>query len=294
MRDLVFAWRMFRRSPGTALMAIGAMALGIGANTAIFSVVRAVLFKPLPYSDPARLIALYEENAASGVHRVDTSLANYEEWRDHAKSFSSVAAFAYWVPALSGEFAAEQILAGHVTANFLGTLGVRPAIGRDFTEAEDAEGRNTVVILSHSFSNSRFGRDAQVLGRTLLLDKVSYTIVGVMPPEFEHPNVDQRRQRIELWRPLGEHGGKARGPGYLRVIARLQPTIRIGQARAEMTELTRRIARLHPHNAPLEGKTVDLGSAIAGNARGPLHLLLGAVGLLLLIACANTANLLLA
>src|SRR5439155_11702852 len=153
---------------------------------------------------------------------------------------------------------------------------------------------NTVVILSHAFWTSRLGRDPNVLGRKLLLDKAPYTIIGVMAPEFEHPNIDQRRQRIELWRPLGEHGGKARGPGYLRVIARLKPGVSIEQARAEMSGLTRRIAREHPQNAPLEGKTVDLASAISGDARRPLRMLLGSVGLLLLIACANIASLLLA
>lgn len=292
--DLRHAVRMLRKSPVFTVVAVASLGLGIGANTAIFSVVRALLLKPLPYSDPGRLVALFESNASTGTSRVDTALANYEEWRDQTQSFEGVAASAYWVPALTGRGDAEQLLAGHVTANFFSTLGVRPAMGRDFTPEEDQEGRNTVVILSDAFWTGRLGRDPSVLGQELILDKVSYTIIGVMPPEFEHPNIDRRRQRIELWRPLGERGGKSRGPGYLRVVARLKPGVTIQRARAEISELTRRIARQHPHNAALEGQTVELASTIAEEARRPLGLLLGAVGLLLLVACANTSNLLLA
>jgi putative ABC transport system permease protein len=187
MHDLRFALRTFLKTPGPILLAIIAIALGIGANTAIFSVVRAVLLKPPPYAAPHRLVALFEADTAAGTPRVDTSLANYEEWRDRTQSFENVAASAYWIPALSGESEAEQLLAGHVTANFFTTLGVHPAMGRDFTPADDYEGRNTVVILSHAFWTSRLGRDPNVLGRKLLLDKAPYTIIGVMAPEFEHP-----------------------------------------------------------------------------------------------------------
>src|SRR5713226_5168033 len=133
MHDLRFALRTFLKTPGPILLAILAIALGIGANTAIFSVVRAVLLKPPPYRAPDRLVALFESNPSAGTARVDTALANYEEWRDRTQSFEAVAASAYWVPALTGQGEAEQILAGHVTANFFGTLGVQPALGRDFT-----------------------------------------------------------------------------------------------------------------------------------------------------------------
>ena len=133
MHDVRFALRTFLKTPGPILLAIFAIALGIGANTAIFSVVRAVLLKPPPYAAPDRLVALFEADTAAGTPRVDTALANYEEWRDRTQSFENVAASAYWIPALTGESETEQLLAGHVTANFFTTLGVHPAMGRDFT-----------------------------------------------------------------------------------------------------------------------------------------------------------------
>lgn len=292
MRDFSFALRSFARTPVPILLAISAIALGVGANIAVFSIFWALLIKPLPYTSPDRLVSIYETHRSGGLARVDTSLANYEEWRERAQSFESVAASAYWVPALSGLGDTEQIAGGHVTANFFSTLGVRPAIGRDFTPSEDYEGRNTVVVISHAFWTNRLAADPSVLGRKLILDKVPYTIIGVMPPSFEFP--DQRKQQIQLWRPLGEHGGKYWGPGYLRVVARLRLNISLQRARSEMTEITRHIARVHPHNAPLEGQAVSLASALRGEAREPLRMLLVAVGLVLLIVCSNVAHLLLA
>ena len=167
------------------------MALGVGANTAIFSVIRSVLLRPLPYLEPDRLVVIRDSNPAAGTFHENSSSANFLDWRDQNQVFASMAAFADWVPAALIDGEPEQLMAEHISANFFATLGVRPAIGRDFTEQEDQLGRNNVVILSDGFWGRRFGRDPAVLGRKILLDNAPYTIVGVMPAKFVSPNIDQ-------------------------------------------------------------------------------------------------------
>jgi putative ABC transport system permease protein len=292
LQDVLFAVRTFRRNPGPIVLAILAAALGIGANTAIFSVIRGVLFRPLPYLQSDRLVVIRDSNPAAGTS--SSSSANFLDWRDQNQVFARMAAFADWVPAALIDGEPEQLMAEHVSASFFATLGVRPAIGRDFTEQEDQLGRNDVVILSDGFWERQFGRDRSVLGRKILLDNAPYTIVGVMPAKFVSPNIDHLHRPVELWRPLAEWTHENRSSRYMRVIARLKPGVTLDVARARMVDLSRRLGRIYPEDAGWETETHRLDDEIAGGAGRSLWTLLAAFGLLLLIACANIANLLLA
>jgi putative ABC transport system permease protein len=292
--DLRFAFRTFRRNPGPIVLAILAVALGVGANTAIFSVVRSVLLRPLPYLEPDRLVVIGDSNPAAGTINEGNSSANFLDWRDQNQVFASMAAFADWVPAALLDGEPEQLMAEHISASFFGTLGVRPAIGRDFTEEEDRLGRNNVVILSDGFWDRRFGRDPSVLGRKILLDNAPYTIVGVMPAKFLPPNIDHRHRPIELWRPLAEWTHDNRSSRYMSVIARLKLGVTLDVARARMLDLSRRLGRIYPEDAAWETETHRLDEVIAVGVGRSLWTLMAAFGLQLLIACANIANLLLA
>jgi putative ABC transport system permease protein len=294
LQDVRFAVRTFRKNPGPIVLAILAAALGIGANTAIFSVIRGVLLRPLPYLEPDRLVVIRDSNPAAGTFHENSSSANFLDWRDQNQVFASMAAYADWVPAALIDGEPEQLMAEHISANFFATLGVRPTIGRDFTEQEDQLGRNDVVILSDGFWARRYGRDRAVLGQKIVLDNAPYTIVGVMPARFVSPNIGQRRRPVELWRPLAEWTHEDRSARYMRVIARLKPGVPLDVARARMADLSRRLGRIYPEDAGWETDTHRLDDEIAGGAGRPLWTLMAAFGLLLMIACANIANLLLA
>jgi putative ABC transport system permease protein len=292
--DIRFALRTFLRNPGPIVLAILAVALGVGANTAIFSVIRSVLLRPLPYLEPDRLVVIRDSNPVAGTFHRNNSSANFLDWREQNQVFASMAGFADWVPAALIDGEPEQLMAEHVSANFFATLGVHPAIGRDFTEQDDQPGRNDVVILSDGFWERRFGRDAAVLGRKILLDNAPYTIVGVMPAKYVPPNTDQYRRPVELWRPYAEWTREDRSSQNIRVIARLKPGVTLDVARARMVDLSRRLGRIYPEDAGWETETHRLDEEVAGGAGRPLWTLLAAFGLLLMIACANVANLLLA
>jgi putative ABC transport system permease protein len=294
LQDVRFAIRTFRKNPGPIVLAILAVALGVGANTAMFSVIRSVLLRPPPYLEPDRLVVVQDSNPASGTFHESSSSANFLDWRDQNQVFASMAAFADWVPAALIDGEPEQLMAEHISANFFATLGVRPAMGRDFTEQDDQLGRNDVVILSDGFWKRRYGRDRAVLGRKILLDNVPYTIVGIMPSNFVSPNMGQRRRPVELWRPLAEWTHENRSARYMRVIARLKPGVAFDVARARMVDLSRRLGRIYPEDTGWETETYRLDDEIAGGAGRRLWTLMAALGLLLLIACANIANLLLA
>jgi predicted permease len=294
VQNVRFAIRMFRKSAGPVALAILAAALGIGANTAIFSVIRAVLLRPLGYPQPERLVAIQDSNPSAGIVTGGSSSGDYLDWREQNEVFTNMAAFSEWVPAVFIDGEPEQLLAEHISASFFATLGVRPALGRDFTEQDDQLGRNSVVILSDGFWARRFGRDPAVIGRKILLDNAPYTIVGVMPRGFAPPNLNQARRPIELWRPLAEWVHDDRSSRYIWVIARLRPGVTIETAGAQMMDLAHRLGRIYPEDAGWETRIRRLDVAIAGGYARPLWILLAAAGMLLLIACANIANLLLA
>ena len=285
-QDCTYAFRSMRRSPGFALTAIFALALGIGANVAIFSVVNAVLLRPLPYNDSDRLVVLLH----SGDNPV--AVANYVDWRDQQHVFESMAAADYWTPNLTGVDRPEHLWALRVTSGMFPLLGVQPMLGRVFAPDEDKAGHELEVVISYRLWQRRFGGDQSVLNRTILLDGQKYTIIGVMPPEFKFAPF--WATKAELWAPnvLGDRIHNRNG-NSLRVFARLKPGVSLQQARAEMATITGRLEQQYP-GTNRNVVVLPLQEKVVGEIRPALLILFGAVGFVLLITCANVAHMLLA
>ncbi|MFL6254126.1 MAG: ABC transporter permease [Pyrinomonadaceae bacterium] len=284
-QDLRYGLRMMRRGPGFAAVAVLTLALGIGANTAIFSVVNAVLLRPLPYRDPARLVTVLHDGWKP------VAPANFLDWREQSSSFESIAAAQLWSLTLTGRERPEQLEVLQTSAEMFRVLGVDAALGRTFVAGEDQPGREHVVVLSHGFWQRRFGGGTDAVGRQVMLDGEPYTVVGVMPPDFQFAPF--WATHAEAWVPLNlsRRVSDRRGQS-LRVFARLKPGVTLGQAQAEMEKINRQLAEQHPREN--EGLTVSvdpLHEKVVGKSRPALLIILGAVGFVLLIACANVANL---
>jgi putative ABC transport system permease protein len=289
IRDLLFGARMLRRSPGFTAAAVLTLGLGIGANTAIFSVVNAVLLRPLPFPRSGDLVMVWATNADNGDTEDVTSYPNFEDWRAGSRSFEHLAAFTTRGMTLSGSDQAEQVGAVQTTPGFFETLGVAPALGRTFRPEEAEEGGPRVAVLSDGSWKRYFGGRADVLGKTVRANEEMWTVVGVMPPGFRFaPGMPE-----QIYVPLVRDPD--RNHGYLRVIGRLRPEARISRVQAEMDTLTSALARQHPEsNKGVGARVVPLRDAMVGQVRTPLVILSGVVMLVLLIACTNVANLMLA
>jgi putative ABC transport system permease protein len=291
-QDVRYGLRQLRRNPGFTVVAVLTLALGIGANTAIFSVVDGVLLTPLPYGQPDRLVAVWQWNPRL-KHEVFDSYPNFRDWQRDSRSFEQMAAVAWKGFDVTSPGAPEHVNGRHVTASFFGTLGVRLALGRGFSAQEDQHGGAPVVVISNRLWRNRFGSSAYALGKIVRLDGVDYSIVGVLPAGFRFYSA------AEVYTPLGQGdpvllSNRAIHPGIL-AIARLKPGLSISQANAEMGTVQENLDKLYPDaNRGLGAEVIPLKQFMVGDAGGPLLLLWGAVGLLLLIACANVANLLLA
>jgi putative ABC transport system permease protein len=289
LHDIRYAVRSLKKSTGFTLVTVLTLALGIGANTAIFGVVDAVLLETLPAPEPDELVQVFE---TSESEKWTVSPPNFTDWRAQSTVFEEMAAHYADSFALSGGGAAESVLGEWVTAGFFRVLGREPLLGRAFTPADTVVGRDRVVVLSHALWQRRFGGRPDVLGRSIELEGESRTVVGVMPPGFAFP------AEAELWVPLAftpEDLGTQRGAHYLDVLARLRDGVTIEQASTELTLIARRLEAQYPDtNAGAGVAVVGLQEALTGGVRPALLILLGAVGLVLLIACANVANLLLA
>jgi predicted permease len=298
LHDLRYAIRMLGKNPGFTLVAVLTLALGIGANSALFSVIDAVLLRPLPFRDPGRLIAVRSVDVKDATQGGDISYPAFLDWRAQSHSFEAMSVantnnFTY-----SGGDQPESVPGAVVSANLFSMLGVSPAVGRDFAVQEDQPGRQQLpVMLSYEFWQSHFGGDRSVLGRPLTLDNQKYSVVGVMPPRFQFP---VQRDRVELWTTIAHDlSGKTamaaqRGVSYLQVIARLKPGVEISQAQSDVMLVQDRLNRQYPENRPRAVAMQSESDQISGALRPALLILLGAVGFVLLIACANVANLLLA
>jgi putative ABC transport system permease protein len=282
------------KRPGFTIIALITLALGIGANTAIFSVVNAVLLRPLPFQDPEQLVIVWEDATFAGFPRNTPAPANYVDWKNQNQSFSDMAASHETSFNLTGDGEPERVSAYSVTANFFPLLGVQPLLGRSFLTEEDRPGANKVAVLSYSLWQSRYGADRNILNRDILLNGEKYSVVGVMPASFQFFEKDTR-----LWVPiaLDQEDWANRGGHFLTVVARLKPGVSVSQAQADMNGIMRRIAVDHP-GATMEGKlgavVLPVRDQFVGDARGSLIVLLVAVAFVLLIACANVAGLLLA
>jgi putative ABC transport system permease protein len=292
LQDLRFGLRMLLKNPGFTIVAIIALALGIGANTAIFSVVNTVLLRPLPYKNPERLVMVWEENSKQGFPRDTPAAANYIDWRDQNHVFEGMAAMTEISFNLTGTGEPERIDGQRVSGSLFQLLGVEPQLGRAFLPEEDRTGANRVVILSHGLWERRFGSDPTIIGRPINLDGQSFTVVGVMRKGFQFPS-----RTDQLWVPIAFTAKEAgqRGSHYLEVIARMKPGISLEQAQAEMTTIATRLQQQYPQtNTSIGAVVTPLHEHLVGNIKPALLVLLGAVAFVLLIACANVANLLLA
>ena len=286
--DLKFALRSLRRNPGFALLAVFVMALGIGANTAVFSVVNAVLLKPLAYRDPDRIVTLASLWKSSGGHGL-VSAPDFHDWHDQSTAFDAMAYYSADSTAVMAGGAAEYAHVAAVTPEFFRVFGVEPVVGRLFSAQEEKEGIGGAVLVSYAYWQSHFGGSTAAIGQSLRMLGKSIPIVGVMPPRFRFPD------ESEIWLPEESDAGTSRSGHNYRVVGRLKPDATLEQAQAQMTAIGGRLARQYPDSN--KGKSVAvvrMRDEMVRNVRLTLYLLLGAVALVLLIGCANVANLLLA
>lgn len=295
MGDVGFALCLFRKNPGFALVALLAMSVGIGVNATIFSVFNQTLLRPLPYPNPDRLVFVWETFPTFGLERNTPAPGNFAEWRAQNHVFTDMAAFTFGLSAVftrTGVTQPERLQGATVTASFFPLLGVKPALGRTLLEDEDREGGPRAVVLGYRLWQRSFSGDRGVLGRTVILNGQSYSVVGVMPAGFAFPSRD-----TELWVPLALSRAQLvnRGSHYLEVIARLKAGISIEQAAAEMKTVAQRLSLQYPGTNTAVGATVvPIKEQAVGEVKPALVVLLCAVGLVLLISCANVANILLA
>jgi putative ABC transport system permease protein len=290
-QDFRFAWRQLRKSPGFTAIAVVTLALGIGANTAVFSIVYSALLRPLPYRDASRLMVLNETTPNVGV--VSVSYPNFLDWRAQSHTFSGMAALYRVSFNLSGVTEPESISGLAVSPNFLAMMGIRPAIGRDFEATEEETGTAPVAILSYSLWQRRFAGEPGVLGRIIVLNGRDFTIVGVLPSDFLAPSNTDVLIPIGVW--ITNHSEEAHDRsmrGDMPIIGRLAPGVSDRQARAEMKGIEARLVKEYPMANDRYGVELQsIRDAFVGQTRAALLVLFGAVIFVLLIACANVANL---
>jgi len=285
-QDLRYGARMLVKSPGFALAAVVTLALGVGANTAIFSLISAVLLRPLPFKDPDRLVLVWERRASSGDANIPISAHEFMSWREQNRVFERAAIYVGGGYNLSGAGEPETVDALNVSADYFSVLGVPPALGRAFLPQEDQAGGGRVVVLSQGLWRRRFGGDPEIVGRAITLSDQSYTVVGVMPALESEP---------DLWTPIDLPRAHERmGAHNHVVVARLKSGVTPEQAQADVAGIARQLERQFPSfNVGHGVQVVPLHEEVVGNIRRALLILCGAVGCVLLIACANVANLLL-
>jgi putative ABC transport system permease protein len=297
-QDLKYGARQLARAPGFTIVAVLTLALGIGANTAIFSVVHAVLLQPLPYSEPDRLLALAEADS-SGPFPITTSFGTFQEWKARSSSFERMALHRGWSPTLLTREGPERLQARRVSAEFFSLLRVRPALGRDFQGDEDRPQQWRVVIVSHGLWERRFSADPELIGKTISLNGTAFIVVGVLPQEFRPVFFSDAASPVELWAPLGyaaQDPFACRSCRHLQAVGRLRDGVGLEEARAELNAIERSLVREFPNDFAPDSfvAATPLRDDLVGRVRPVLFLLLGTVGFVLLIGCANVANLLLA
>ncbi|UCC30283.1 MAG: ABC transporter permease, partial [Phycisphaerales bacterium] len=292
IQDLRYACRMVTRAPGFTAVVILTLALGIGANTAIFSVVDTVVLRPLPYESSDELLMVFETER--GDDRGSVSYPNFEDWREQNRLFEEIAVFRRKSFTLLGGDEPERISGARVSAAFFPLLRIEPALGRSLRPEDDLAGAENVCLLGHGIWQRRFGGDPGLVGNTLTLDGTSFTVVGILPPGFRFPIAVSE---ADVWTPtaLDSDFLAQRGAHFPRAFARLRSGRTLTQAQAEMDTIARRLEEQYPNtNAGRGVRLVPLHEEVVGDVRTAAFVLLGAVGLVLLIACANIASLLLA
>src|SRR6266508_5124104 len=290
-----YTLRLLRKSPGFTAVAVLTLALGIGANTAVYSVVDAVMLRPLPYADPGRLVSLWEINEQRQGTRNSVAPANLVDYVRANRSFDGLAGFASSSMSLTKAGAPEQLLGESVTWNLLATLGASPVLGRSFLPVEDRPGREHVVILTDALWRGRFAADPSILGRSIVLNGEPYDVIGVMPAGFQPLTQFRSTVAVTFFVPaaypdelLANHGDHE-----INVVGRLKPGISLAQAQADLTGISIDLERRFPQtNRSARAVIAPLVADIVRDVRTSLLMMLGAVGLVLLIACVNLANLL--
>ena len=299
-QDARYAWRVLRKSPGYTAVAVLVLALGIGANTAIFSVVNAVLLRPLPFDQPDRLVHLWHvppQASFPGIPLFTVSPANFLDWRSQAHSFEGMSAYGFGRYNLTGTGQPESTRVVAATSGLFSILHAQPLLGRMFLDGDVEPGRDHEVVLSYGFWKSHFGSNPDIVGKNIQLNGQAYTVVGVMKPGFEFPVDSDPDTAPQMWKPLAWSGAERaiRDDHNYGVVARLKPGVTLQQARAELDTISSRLAEQYPKEDKGWGATaVSLREDLVGDVRPALLILLGAVAFVLLIACANVANLVLA
>ncbi|MCM3869818.1 MAG: ABC transporter permease, partial [Pyrinomonadaceae bacterium] len=288
-KDIRYGIRSLARHPGFAAVAVITLALGIGANTAIFSVVNAVLLRPLPYQQPDRLIRIWETNLARGGELEMTSLSNLLDWRRQNRSLQDIAAWQRLSSlTLVSQTPALELRSSVVSANYFSLLGVPAVLGRTFAAEESTAGQTRVVVISDELWRRQFGSNPQVIGTKILLEKEDFQIIGVMPRGFKSPAGE-----ADLWVPMNfQPNDIDRGQTYLQVIGRLKPGFTLEQAQADLDGVATQLVEQFPDSNRGRGiRLVSLAEQVVGSVRRALLIVMGGVGLVLLIACVNVANL---
>ncbi len=291
LSDLRYALRSLSKSPGFAVAVVSTLALGIGANTAVYSLVRGVLLRSLPFPAPERLVSIRESLPEKGFATMVASPPNYLDWKAQTRSFTAMGAYTTQDLALSEGGEPERLRATLVTTGFFEALAVVPLRGRTFTDAETVSGSDREAVLSHGVWVRRFGGDPQIVGKTVRLDGDPYAVIGIMPPGFRFPE-----DGPDVWVPLAFRADVAtqRGAHYLSVVARRKPGVTLARADADIAAVASRLAQQYPNtNRGHRASVVELRESLVGSVRQSLWMLLGAVAFVTLIACANVASLLL-
>ena len=298
-QDIRFGYRMLRKAPGFTIVAVIVLALGIGANSAIFSVVNAVLLRPLPFQQPEQLVQVWHtppQSSFPGMTRFSVSPANYLDWENQNHSFEQMAIYGFADYNLTGKGDPESVMAIRVSPNFFSVLSAQPLLGRIFSPEENQPGRGNVVVLSHGLWQTHFGSNPSIVGQAISLNSQSYTVVGVMPAKFGFPPSPDPKSQPQMWTPMAwkDEDRVVRGNHNYLVIARLKANADVAQAQAEMNTISSQLEQQYPADDKGWGaKVVPLREQMVGEVRPALMILLGAVGFVLLIACANVANLVL-
>ena len=292
VQDVRYSVRTLLRARSFTVTAVLVAAIGIGATTAVFSITDHVLIRPLPFKDPDRLVRLYQDQSFRGYRQMELSPANFRDWQRMATGFESMGAFSPWSANLTGQGNPERVVGASVTSEVLPMLGVAPALGRVFTTEEDRAAVTGTVLLSHGLWHERFGGAPDIIGRKIILNDEPYEVIGVMPREFYFP-----RRAIRFWRAmrLGPDDLENRTNWYLNGIARLRDGVSVEESRAQLRAVAAELARQFPaENAHNSATVVDMRSDLSQQSRLLLMALFGAAGCVLLIACTNLGNLLLA
>jgi len=292
LHDLRYALRILRKSPGFALIAVFTVAVGLSANTVIFAAVRALVLRPLPFRDSDKIARLWEEDKDRGVTRGLPSPAAFLDWRERTHTFAQISAWRTWFCTLTGHDNPEQVWGVRTSANFFTLLGIAPAIGRGFLDAEEQPGHDGVVILSHSLFERRYHGDEQLIGKTIDVDGKTLTVIGVLPPAF---SLFGTSRSYDLWMPFAiDRAGLHRDDHSIMVFARVKQEFTLSQAQAEMNAVAQQLALEHPEVSSTNSVRLTQFRADQTGRLKPLLLILAlTAGAVLLIACANVANMLL-